>query len=134
MHIICRESTNITKYLVTDTHLFHKSKYKKVGVLPIRIVKSNVSSVGPSLDFTIRIGSTPTAFLYFVSLLCLRSTLRLFPKVRLIKRGNRQCLTLLSTFVRHAHGRYTNKCLDNNSSIPDSKEYYIESKLKTRLW
>ena len=24
-----------------------KSKYKKVGVLPIRIVKSNVSSVGP---------------------------------------------------------------------------------------
>ena len=57
----------------------YKSKYKKVGVLPIRIVKS-VSSVGPSsernvilsdegptletLDFTIRIGSTPT-FLYF---------------------------------------------------------------------
>ena len=52
----------------------HKSKHKKVGVLPIRIVKSNVSSVGPSsgflflsdegsmlktLDFTIRIGSTP---------------------------------------------------------------------------
>ena len=25
-----------------------KSKYKKVGVLPIRIVKSNVSSIGPS--------------------------------------------------------------------------------------
>ena len=51
--------------------------YKKVGVLPIRIVKSNVSSVGKrfslkptflsdegptleTLDFTIRIGSTPT--------------------------------------------------------------------------
>ena len=27
-------------------HAYHKSKYKKVGVLPIWIVKSNVSSVG----------------------------------------------------------------------------------------
>ena len=50
---------------------YYKSKYKKVGVLPIRIVKSDVSSVGPSsegniktFNFTIRIGSTPT-FLYF---------------------------------------------------------------------
>ena len=61
----------------------YKSKYKKVGVLPIRIVQSNVSSIGPSseiliiflflsdegpmletLVYTIRIGSTPT-FLYF---------------------------------------------------------------------
>ena len=47
----------------------YKSKYRKVGVLPIRIVKSNVSSSdeGPTLetlDYTIRIGSTPT-FLYF---------------------------------------------------------------------
>ena len=61
----------------------YKSKYEKVGVLPIRIVKSNVSSVGPSSekfvrvfslsdegptletsDFIIRIGSTPT-FRYF---------------------------------------------------------------------
>ena len=56
--------------------------YKMVGALPIRIVKSNVSSVGPSserimglslwrstytletLDSTIRIGSAPT-ILYF---------------------------------------------------------------------
>ena len=54
--------------------------YKKVGVLPIRIVKSNVSSVWPfvrekglflsdegstleTLDYSIRIGST-TTFLY----------------------------------------------------------------------
>ena len=47
-----------------------------VGVLPVRIVWSNVSSIGPSsernrkepmletLDHTIRIGSTPT-ILYF---------------------------------------------------------------------
>ena len=28
----------------------YKSKYKKVGVLPTRIVKSNVSSVGPSSE------------------------------------------------------------------------------------
>ena len=52
----------------------YKSKHKKVGVLPIRIVKSNVLSDGPdegptleTLDFTNRIrriGSTPT-FLYF---------------------------------------------------------------------
>ena len=59
----------------------YKSKYKKVFVLPIRIVQSNVSSIGPSserktfflsdegpmletFDYTIRIGSTPT-FLYF---------------------------------------------------------------------
>ena len=27
--------------------IFHKSKYKKAGVLPIRIVWSNVSSIGP---------------------------------------------------------------------------------------
>ena len=53
--------------------LKYKYKYEMVGVLPIRIVKSNVSSVGPlseknrasdegpmleTLDFTIRIGST----------------------------------------------------------------------------
>ena len=38
--------------------VFFKSKYKKVGVLPIRIGKSNV------IDFTIRIGSIST-FLYF---------------------------------------------------------------------
>ena len=49
---------------------------KKVGVLPIWIVWSNVLSIGPSsernskgpmlemLDYAIRIGSTPT-FLYF---------------------------------------------------------------------
>ena len=55
----------------------YKSKHKKVGVLPIWIVKCNISSVlalhlflsdeGPmlqTLDFTIRIDSTPT-FLYF---------------------------------------------------------------------
>ena len=28
----------------------YKSKYEKVGVLPMRIVKSNVSSVGPSSE------------------------------------------------------------------------------------
>ena len=55
--------------------LFHKWKFKKVSVPPIRIVKSNISSIGPSseedegrtlktLDFTVHIGSTPT-FLYF---------------------------------------------------------------------
>ena len=60
----------------------YKSKYKKVGgVLPIRIVKSNVSSIGPSsermletLDYNIHIGSTPTFLFRFVSLLCQRST------------------------------------------------------------
>ena len=60
------------------------TSYHKVGVLPIRIAQSNVSSVGhlsetfvqretflsdkgptlETLDYTIRIGSTPT-FLYF---------------------------------------------------------------------
>ena len=67
-------TTNIS-ILIVETNLEYKSKYKKVGVLPIRIVKSNVSSVGPwflsdegptveTLDYTIRIGSTQT-FLYF---------------------------------------------------------------------
>ena len=66
----------------------NKSKYEKIDVLPIRIVRSNALSVGHSsergekggkvgffllsdegptletLDFTIRIGSTPT-FSYF---------------------------------------------------------------------
>ena len=51
-------------------------------ILPLPIVKSNVSSVGPSSEINrknIRIGSTPT-FLYFdlyPALLCLRSTHRL---------------------------------------------------------
>ena len=42
-------------------------KYKMVSVLPIWIVKSNVSSVGPTLEtlgFAFKIGSTST-FLYF---------------------------------------------------------------------
>ena len=30
--------------------LRYESEYKKVGVLPIRIIKSNVSSVGPSSE------------------------------------------------------------------------------------
>ena len=63
-----------------EIHCSCASKYKKFGILPIWIAKSNVSSIGPSLerimflsdegptlktlDFTIRIGSTPT-FLYF---------------------------------------------------------------------
>ena len=61
------------------SYLKNKSKYKKVGVLPTWKVKSNVSSVDPSsernmflshegptletLDFTMRISSTPT-YLY----------------------------------------------------------------------
>ena len=35
--------------LCTILHRY-KSKYEKVGVLPIRIAKSNVSSVGPSSE------------------------------------------------------------------------------------
>ena len=31
-----------------NTYYVHISKYEKVGVLPIRIVKSNVSSIGKS--------------------------------------------------------------------------------------
>ena len=56
--------SNAVLSLHFSTTVSYTSKYKKVGVLPIRIVKSNVSSVRPSLDFTIRIGSTPT-FSYF---------------------------------------------------------------------
>ena len=33
-----------------NADLRYESKYKKVGVLPIGIVKSSVSSVGPSSD------------------------------------------------------------------------------------
>ena len=59
-------------YLINEYIMYeYKSKYKKAGVLPIRIVWSNVSGFlsdeGPmleTLDHTIRIGSTPT-FLYF---------------------------------------------------------------------
>ena len=44
----------------------NKSKYKKVGVLPIWIVGAlpNEGQTLETLDYTIRIGSTPT-FLYF---------------------------------------------------------------------
>ena len=62
------------------------SKYEKVGVLPMRIVKSNVSSVGPSSErnrggesrFVFFRKYTNLFILRFVSLLCLRSTLRLY--------------------------------------------------------
>ena len=59
-----------TVHLCIPEAFKYQSKYiESVGVLPIWIIKSNISSVGPSsesnkLDFTIRIGSTPT-FLYF---------------------------------------------------------------------
>ena len=61
----------------------YKSKYKKVGVLPIRIIKSNVSSVGPSSERTTRftltyLDFTRDLFIFrFVFEHCLRSTLRL---------------------------------------------------------
>ena len=37
-------------YLLYSTVYTGSSKYKKVGVLPIRIVWSNVSSIGPSSE------------------------------------------------------------------------------------
>ena len=65
----------------------NRNMKRLVSILPIRIVKSNVSSVGPSSETT----NARNARLYypnrqytnlfifrFVSLLCLRSTLRLF--------------------------------------------------------
>ena len=36
-------------YFRDTDHPGYKSKYKKVGVLPIQTVKSNVSNVGPSV-------------------------------------------------------------------------------------
>ena len=68
-------------------YYIYKSKYKKVGVLPIRIVKSNVSSVGPvslwrrtnarnvRLCYPYRQYTNPFIF-RFLSEHCLRSTLR----------------------------------------------------------
>ena len=81
-----------------------------VGVLPIRIVQSNVSSIGPSslffflsdegpmLDYTIRIGSTPTIlyfdfylysayaahYVYFNNLMLLHAHKDLFDKLDLV--------------------------------------------------
>ena len=69
----------------------YKSKYKMIGVLPIRIVKSNVSSVGPSsgrnsfpsddgptletLDFTISVSAVHQPYIFrlllFMSLTCI---------------------------------------------------------------
>ena len=66
------------------------SKSKKIGVVPIRIVWSNVSSIGPVFLWR-RANArnvrpyypywqyTDLFIFLFVSLLCLRSTLRLFP-------------------------------------------------------
>ena len=69
--------------------MVYKLKYKKVGVLPIRVVKSNVSSVGPpSVSLRRRADARNVRLYYpyrqytnlfifrFVSLLCLRSTLK----------------------------------------------------------
>ena len=81
----------------------NKWKYKKVVVLPIRIVKSNVSSVGPSPDFTIRICTVqqPSTF---VSLHCPRKTLRLFymSNTRFVLRE-----TVLKKRKRLVYCRYT---------------------------
>ena len=74
----------------------YKSKYKKVSVLPIWIVKSNVSSIGPSSERKKRRVNARNVRLYypywqytdlfifrFASLLCLPSTLRLMPSLLL---------------------------------------------------
>ena len=42
--------TNLLMSVLRRAVFRYKSKYKKVGVLPIRIVKSNVSSIGPSSE------------------------------------------------------------------------------------
>ena len=52
---ICQTKILIEKYALVNVaslsvHHGYKSKYEKVGVLPTRIVKSNVSSVGPSSE------------------------------------------------------------------------------------
>ena len=62
--------------------VIHVFLYKKVGVLPIRIVWSNVSSIGPSSARNVRLyypywQYTDLFIFRFVSLLCLCSTLRL---------------------------------------------------------
>ena len=41
-----------TSLFHTHANIIYKSKYKKVGVLPIRIVYCNVSSIGPSSERT----------------------------------------------------------------------------------
>ena len=81
--------------LVDQSIYTYISRYKKVGVLTIRIVKSNVQSVGPSSERNRvplqRRANAQNVRLYypywqytnlfifrFVSLLSLRSTLRLF--------------------------------------------------------
>ena len=40
----------VLKVIELIKYFGYKSKYKKVGVLPIRIVWSNVSSIGPSSE------------------------------------------------------------------------------------
>ena len=77
---------------ITVQYLY-KSKYQKVGVLPIQLVKSNVSKVGPSLERKPNLTFRALALrqrentnlhtnifirFRFVSLLCLRSTLCLY--------------------------------------------------------
>ena len=60
-------------FMVETNYIYcNKWKDEKVGVLPIRIVKSNVSSVSPSSErkhirLAIHIGSTPIYFFLFLS-------------------------------------------------------------------
>ena len=68
-----------------------KSKHEKVGVLPIRLVQSNVSSIGPSSERNRRKANARNVKLHYpywqytdlfifrfcIFILCLRSTLRL---------------------------------------------------------
>ena len=37
-------------FTLSNTRPFYKSKYERVGVLPIQIVKSNILSIGPSSE------------------------------------------------------------------------------------
>ena len=103
--VLVHSEINVVFWVLRSPAVFrYKSKYKKVGVLPIWIVKSNISSVGSSsertdplflsdegptletLDFTIRIGRTPT-FLhkYIVS----HSQLNIYIYIYGIKRRSR---------------------------------------------
>ena len=45
----------------------YKSKWEKVGVLPIRRVKSVVSSVGPSSERKCYVSQSPVLFPKFIS-------------------------------------------------------------------
>ena len=103
LYVVMYTRENITGY--------YKSKYKKVGVQPVRIVWSNVSLWRRANARNVRLyypfWQYTNLFIFrFLSLLCLRSTLRLFHRLTVLTNDSivQLCFDILNTAWRIDRG------------------------------